>query len=89
MVFSRQGDRLLVYASNGGAPEHPHWYLNLLADSRVGVEVGADRFEAVATPLEGEARRRAFAEHARRWPAFRDYQEKIDRLIPVIALARA
>ena len=50
--------------------------------------MGTDRYEAIATPLEGEQRDRAFAEHAQRWPAFREYQEKIDRLIPVVALER-
>jgi deazaflavin-dependent oxidoreductase (nitroreductase family) len=88
VVYSRQGERLLVYASNGGAPGHPQWYLNLLADPRVSIEVGADRYPATATPLEGEARDRAYAEHAGRWPAFAAYQDQTERRIPVVALER-
>jgi deazaflavin-dependent oxidoreductase (nitroreductase family) len=89
MVYTRDGNRLLVYASKGGAPSHPDWYVNLVADPHVVVEVGADRYEAIATPLAGEERARAFDEHARRWPAFREYQEMTDRVIPVVALERA
>ncbi len=89
MVFTRDGDRLLVYASKGGAPKHPDWYVNLVADPHVGVEVGPDRYDAIATPLEGEERDREFAAQAERIPIFGDYQAKAGRTIPVVALARA
>jgi deazaflavin-dependent oxidoreductase (nitroreductase family) len=89
VAFARDGDRLLVYASKGGAPRHPDWYWNLVADPNVVVEVGADRYDAVATPLRGEERDRLFAEQVERSPAFGDYQQKASRVIPVIALARA
>jgi len=89
VVFTRDGDRLLVYASKAGAPHHPDWYLNLVAAPRVVVEVGPDRFEAVATPLEGEERDRQFAAQAARAPAFAEYAQKTTRVIPVVALTRA
>jgi deazaflavin-dependent oxidoreductase (nitroreductase family) len=89
MVYTRDGDRLLVYASKGGAPKHPDWYLNLVADAHVTVEVGADRYDAIATPLEGEERDREYAAQAERVPTFAEYQQKTDRVIPVVALRRA
>lgn len=89
IVYTRDGDRLLVYASKAGAPAHPDWYLNLVADPNVVVEVGGDRYEAVAAPLTGDERDRAFDEQARRSPAFAEYQEKTDRVIPVVALTPA
>jgi len=89
MVYTRDGDRLLVYASKGGAPAHPDWYLNLVADPVVTVEVGAERYEATATPLEGEERDRRFAAHAERFPTFAEYQAKTERVIPVVALERS
>jgi len=89
MVFTRDGDRLLVYASKGGAPAHPDWYLNLVADPRVVVEVGSERYDAIATPLEGGERDREFAAQAARNPAFAEYQERTSRVIPVVALKRA
>src|SRR4051794_31361565 len=58
MMFHRDGDRLYVIASNIGAPEHPDWYRNLVADPRVTVEVGDERYEATATPLAGDERTR-------------------------------
>ncbi len=89
VVFTRDGDRLLVYGSNGGAPEHSDWYLNLLADPHVVVEVGTDRFDAVATPLEGAERDREFAAQVARNPVFGEYEARTSRVIPVIALSRA
>jgi deazaflavin-dependent oxidoreductase (nitroreductase family) len=88
MVYTRDGDRLLVYASKGGAPQHPDWFKNLVAHPRVTVEVGPERFEATATPLEGAERDRLFAEQAKRWPRFGEYQERAGRVIPVVALTR-
>jgi deazaflavin-dependent oxidoreductase (nitroreductase family) len=89
VAFARDGDRFLVFASKGGAPTHPDWYRNLVADPSVQVEVGSEHFEAVATPLAGEARDRAYAQQVERIPAFGEYQEKTDRIIPVVALTRA
>jgi deazaflavin-dependent oxidoreductase (nitroreductase family) len=86
MVYTRDRDRLLVYASKGGAPDHPDWYLNLAADPGVVVEVGPDRYEAIATPLEGAERDREFAAQAARNPVFADYERKTSRVIPVVAL---
>jgi deazaflavin-dependent oxidoreductase (nitroreductase family) len=86
MVYTRDGDRLLVYASKGGAPDHPDWFLNLAADPRVVVEVGSDRYDAIATPLEGEERDREFAAQAARNPVFGEYERKTRRVIPVVAL---
>jgi deazaflavin-dependent oxidoreductase (nitroreductase family) len=81
MMYRRDGDRLVVYASNVGAPDHPAWYLNLVADPAVTVEVGADRFDAVAVVTRGEERERLW----NLFP-FPEHQEKTERLIPVVAL---
>lgn len=88
IVYTRDGERLLVYASKAGAPTHPDWYLNLVADPHVVIEVGPDRYDAIATPLEGEERDREFAAQAARNPVFADYAEKTSRVIPVVALTR-
>jgi deazaflavin-dependent oxidoreductase (nitroreductase family) len=89
MVYTRDVDRLFVYASKGGAPTHPDWYLNLVADPNVVVEVGAERYDAIATPLEGEERDREFAQQVERRPQFGEYQQQTTRVIPVVALRRA
>jgi len=79
---------LYVFASNGGRPEQPGWYFNVQAHPHVTVEFGTERFPATARVLEGAERDRIWDEQVRRIPAFADYQDKVDRLIPVVALER-
>ncbi|MEV5894472.1 nitroreductase/quinone reductase family protein [Nonomuraea fuscirosea] len=85
-VYLRDGERLLVFASNAGAAAHPAWYHNLRADPKVTVELGGRTFTARAAPLLGEERDRLYARQAAADPAFAAYQEGTDRVIPVVAL---
>ena len=88
MTYVRDGDRLLVIASNAGAPKHPDWYRNLVAHPDVTVEVGAETFAARAVVLEGPERERVWAEIVRQYPFFGEHQAKISRQIPMVALER-
>ncbi len=88
VVYSRDGDNLVIVASKGGAPANPAWYRNLVANPTVTVEVGTEAFEALATPVTGEERDRLYAQHAVIYPAFIDYQQRTSRVIPVIVLER-
>ena len=89
MMFHRDGDRLHVIASNIGAPRHPDWYLNLRADPLVIVEVGDERFEAVAAPLEGSEREQVWTMLKQNYPFFSEHEARTSRVIPVVALTRA
>ena len=89
MMFHRDGDRVLVIASNIGAPQHPDWYLNLVADPRVTVEIGDEAYPAIATPTEGADRERVWAMIKERYPFFADHEKATTRTIPVVALTRA
>ncbi len=89
MMFHRDSDRLLVIASNIGAPKHPDWYLNLVAHPRVVVEVGSERFGATAVPLSGSERDQVWAMLKERYPFFAEHETKTTREIPVVALTRA
>ena len=86
MAYQEGDNALYVFASRGGAPNHPHWYLNLVANPDVTVEVGGETYEATATSLEGEEHHRIYAKQATDFPQFGEYQEKTDRVIPVVAL---
>jgi deazaflavin-dependent oxidoreductase (nitroreductase family) len=88
-MYLRDGDRLLVFASKGGAPTNPDWYHNLLAHPEVTVEVGPETYQATATVITGEERDRLYARQAELYPQFADYQAKTTRKIPVIALERS
>src|SRR5712672_2370961 len=73
MMFHRDGDRLLVIASNMGAPRHPDWYVNLVANPRVTVEVGDETYEAVARTATGPERERLWAMLKESYPFFADH----------------
>jgi len=88
MMVVREGDQLLVIASNAGAPRHPDWYRNVVAHPTVTVEVGRETFEATAVVLEGAERERAWTQIVARYPFFAEHQAKVTRQIPVIALER-
>ncbi|HSJ85359.1 MAG TPA: nitroreductase family deazaflavin-dependent oxidoreductase [Acidimicrobiia bacterium] len=88
--FFEVGDDLVVAASFAGAPEHPDWYLNLLADPKVWVRRDADLYEATAMPVVGEERDRIWETVVvSQAPQFADYQTKTPRVIPVIRLVAA
>jgi deazaflavin-dependent oxidoreductase (nitroreductase family) len=88
MMYVPDGDRLLIIASNAGAPAHPDWYRNLLAHPQATVEVGADTFDASAVVLEGTERQQLWDRIVQQYPFFIEHQAKITRQIPVIALER-
>jgi deazaflavin-dependent oxidoreductase (nitroreductase family) len=89
LVFSRDGDDHVVAATKGGAPAHPSWYLNILAEPVVTVEVGGEAFQARAVAIDGGPERdRLYAQHAKVEAGFLDYPKKTDRVIPVVRLVR-
>src|SRR4051794_2824909 len=81
MMFHRDGDRLLVIASNIGAPKHPAWYTNLVAAPRVTVEVDDETFDARATPAVAEERDHLWAMLKEHYPFFADHEAKTERVI--------
>ena len=88
LAYTRDGDRFVVVASKGGAPTHPAWYHNLVADPAVTVEVDGKRFDATASIADGVERRRLYDQHAALHPSFREYETRTERVIPVIVLQR-
>jgi deazaflavin-dependent oxidoreductase (nitroreductase family) len=88
MMYLRDGDRLLVFASKRGAPTNPDWYHNLIAHPEVTVEVGTEKYEASATVMKGEERDKFYARQAELYPQFGEYEANTTRKIPVIALER-
>ena len=88
LVYTTDGERLVVIASFAGAPKHPAWYHNLLAHPEVTVEVGTERLRVKATVTTGEERQRLFDRQAAQMPIFVEYQHKTSRQIPVLVLTR-
>lgn len=88
LIYQPDGDNYVIVASKGGWPNHPLWYLNLLADPNVEVQVKGDRFKARARTAEGEERERLWKLMTATWPQYDEYQAKTDREIPVVVLER-
>jgi len=88
VVFTRDGDNVVVIASKGGAPSHPAWYHNLVANPDVTVELPAETYSARARIAEGEERERLWRAQADLMPNFDEYQQKTTRRIPVVVLER-
>ncbi|MGH3931953.1 MAG: nitroreductase/quinone reductase family protein [Pseudonocardiaceae bacterium] len=80
------GERVLVIASAGGAPKHPDWFHNLVANPRVKIEDGVFAYDAQAVVLAGAERDRVFARAAEADPGWAGYQAKTTRVLPVVAL---
>ncbi|MGI9057044.1 MAG: nitroreductase family deazaflavin-dependent oxidoreductase [Ktedonobacteraceae bacterium] len=88
MMYIPDGDRLLVMASNIGAPTHPDWYRNLVAHPKVTVEIRNEIFDATAVVMEGAERERLWNRIVELAPFFAEHQAKTTRQIPLIALER-
>lgn len=89
LMHHRDGDRLFVFASMGGAPKSPAWYHNLVASPGVTVEIEGERFKGRAVVLDSAERDRVYAVQSANFPQFAEYQTKTTRKIPVVELVRA
>ena len=86
LVYTKDGNRIVIIASKGGFPKHPAWFHNLKANPTVELEIGTKKFKAKATITSGAERQRLFDAQAKVMPQFNDYQKATTRVIPVIAM---
>jgi deazaflavin-dependent oxidoreductase (nitroreductase family) len=88
LIYGRDGDRFVVVGSNGGSSTHPAWYLNLVADPDVTVQVGEEVLEARARDATPDERPRLWELMTGIWPDYDNYQRRTDRQIPVVVIER-
>ena len=86
LCYAREGDRLVLIASQGGMPHHPLWYLNLRANPDVEFQIGTDGRSYTARFPEGEEREHYWRLACGPHPDFDEYQKRTPRRIPVIVL---
>jgi deazaflavin-dependent oxidoreductase (nitroreductase family) len=86
LVYLADGERYVIFASKGGAPEHPSWYHNLKANPKTKLEVGTEVIDVVASEATGDERERLYSTQSEVAPQFADYQAKTTRQIPVVVL---
>ena len=86
LFYGKTGNSYIIVASKGGAPDHPGWYKNLVANPDVDVQVGTQTLKAKARTVSGEERARLWQEALKFWPPYADYAKKTEREIPVVVL---
>jgi deazaflavin-dependent oxidoreductase (nitroreductase family) len=84
-------DVIYVFGTKGGAPTNPDWYVNVAVAGDGTIERGTETYEVTVRDLTGDERDRVYAEQARRYPGFADYERQTAgiRTIPVLELSRA
>jgi deazaflavin-dependent oxidoreductase (nitroreductase family) len=90
LAHETEPDVIYVFATKGGAPADPQWYRNLIAAGDGSVERGTAKYQVAVRELAGSERDRVYAEQARRFPGFADYERRTAgvRTIPVLELRR-
>jgi deazaflavin-dependent oxidoreductase (nitroreductase family) len=89
LVTFEDRDRLVIIASKGGAPSHPDWYHNIVANPVVNVEYGTESFQAQAAVASEPERTRLYEIMETKMASFTEYKEKAGRVIPVVTLSRS
>ena len=88
VMYLPDGDRWIIFATKAGGPTNPDWYHNLVANPNVTIEVGTEKFEAIAKVVAGNERDDLYARQAKLSERFAGYEEQTIRKIPVVALTR-
>jgi proline iminopeptidase len=88
LIYAQDGDRYVIVASKGGAPEHPGWYQNIEKTAEVEVQVKNQRFAARARLAHGEERERLWRLANTVWKHYDEYAKRTQREIPVVILER-
>jgi deazaflavin-dependent oxidoreductase (nitroreductase family) len=88
LIYGRDGDRYLLVASNAGSPQHPAWYLNVVADPEVAIQVGSEKFTARARAATAEEKRLLWPTMTAIFPRYDTYQAGTKRNIPLVIVER-
>ncbi|MCO6417026.1 nitroreductase family deazaflavin-dependent oxidoreductase [Siccirubricoccus sp. KC 17139] len=86
LYYGTEGNSFIIVASKGGAPDHPGWYKNLLANPLAEIQVGTRRIPVRARTVTGPERAGLWEKALKFWPPYADYAKKTEREIPVVLL---
>lgn len=89
LIYARDGDDVLLIASNGGDARNPAWFHNLTAAGTAHVVVGSESWDVTARVAEEPERTRLWQKMTAAYPPYDDYQQRTDRQIPLVVLSRA
>jgi deazaflavin-dependent oxidoreductase (nitroreductase family) len=88
IIFTQVGDKYVIIASKGGSATHPAWYLNILEDPSVEIQIKGDIFKARTRTAKSPEREELWAAAVAAWPNYDLYQSRTTRLIPVVVIER-
>src|SRR5579875_1482514 len=88
LIHRTDGDRWVIVASKGGAPDHPGWFKNLEANPEAKIELPGQTVPVRARVAHGEERERLWSLMTEVWPDYDNYQRRTDREIPIVVLER-
>ncbi len=88
LVYQADGDNWVIFGSKAGAPSHPAWYHNLIANPDTTIEVGSETIDVSTTEVTGDERSRLWETQKANAPQFAEYEAKTDRTIPVLVFSR-
>ena len=88
LIYGQHPKGVVVIASKGGAPKHPGWYLNLVANPEAEVQVGTEKFRVRASTVTGPERAKLWNQLVEIYSPYTDYQKATEREIPVVLLER-
>ena len=86
LIDAEDGDRYVIVASKGGAPEHPGWYRNIEKNPVVELQVNEEVFPARARTASGEEREQLWEMAVKAYHGYEDYRARTDREIPLVVL---
>lgn len=90
LIYGNDGDDFIIVASRGGDPNHPLWYLNLMQEPKVTLQIKSEVFAAVATEVtDAQEYERLWQLMLTHWPSYAEYQQKTSRKIPLVRLTRS
>ena len=81
--------RYAAVASMGGAPQHPTWYANLLANPTLELQDGPVKRDMVAREVTGEEKKIWWERAVAAFPPYAEYQQRTERQIPLFVLEPA
>lgn len=84
LLFLREGNRVVLVASQGGSDKHPLWYLNLKANPKVTVQIKDEVLKLTARDATEQERAEYWPKLTAFYKGFDDYQSWTDRVIPVV-----
>jgi deazaflavin-dependent oxidoreductase (nitroreductase family) len=87
LIYGRDGDDYVIVASKGGAPDHPGWYKNLVANPDVKIQVWGELIPVTARTGTAADKQRVWPKMVAQWPDYDTYQAGSSRDIPVVLLA--